>query len=47
MQSIIIKADIESTHELEYELLKKRVAQACKWLIRGKYETNKWRVCAI
>lgn len=26
MQSIIIKADIESTHELEYELLKKRVA---------------------
>lgn len=26
MQSIIIKADIESTHELEYELLKERVA---------------------
>ncbi len=26
MQSIIIKADIESTHEPEYELLKKRVA---------------------
>lgn len=25
MQSIIIKADIESTHELEYELLKERV----------------------
>lgn len=26
MQSIIIKADIESTHELEYELLKERVS---------------------
>ena len=26
MQSIIIKADIESTHEPEYELLKERVA---------------------
>lgn len=26
MQSIIIKADIESAHELEYELLKERVA---------------------
>ena len=26
MQSIIIKADIESTHELEYELLKERGA---------------------
>ena len=25
MQSIIIKADIENTHELEYELLKARV----------------------
>lgn len=25
MQSIIIKADIESTHEPEYELLKERV----------------------
>lgn len=26
MQSIIIKADIESTHEPEYELLKEMVA---------------------
>ena len=26
MQSIIIKADIENTHELEYEHLKERVA---------------------
>lgn len=26
MQSIIIKADIENTRELEYELLKERVA---------------------
>ncbi len=26
MQSILIKADIENTHELEYELLKERVA---------------------
>lgn len=26
MQSIIIKADIESTYEPEYELLKERVA---------------------
>ena len=26
MQSIIIKADIESTHEPDYELLKERVA---------------------
>lgn len=40
MQSIIIKADIESTHNF----LRKGWLQACKWLIRGKYETKMLKI---